>query len=818
MRLTERCLALSSKNTPQNARFLLAFFLCAFFSVQCCAQQMTIELVDGMILGPGNESSVQYIVPPKASVASQEQVKVSLIRVLDDGLRRTYMSVNRCGEPRQTNGFPPLIKIPQQEANVDLQVPPGPITYCTPFNVFGRRICILRGGVIKIVQGISEVSSNYIKVVGLNGEKGEYQWDMRLSPYSLDGKTLRDILVQNANPKNPNEWLEIVNLFRAAKRYDWAREVLVEGILKFPELERNKADLKSLDQDITDQMFSAADRAQSAGQYMFSKLVLEGIKKGGLSIETQLKVAAKLESLESNQRDQDELINWMTEDISKLNEGAVKVDLQSLLPEIAANLTADTAVRFTDYRRRRSDATLKPDQLAAIAISGWIFGPAAGKDNISVVASGIKARRIIQQYLSKPVRDDQLIQELSKLESNTPELVAKILANMAPPLATPETAAVLYTEPAIDNSQQPNQVKIPGRYTIEVPLGGAMAKTSSRYTVQLPPEYNPYRRYPCVFTLPSELTNTEWQIAWWAGQYSPENKRCFGEASNRGYIVVSPDWALPKQPSYNYTENEHAMILAPLRDAFKRFSIDTDKVFLSGHFMGADAAWDIALAHPDLWAGNIVISGEAQKYVVQYWNNALYVPGYFVSGELDSFTETNGKEWDKLMKQKQIDSLVTLYRGRKADHFLEELPRIMDWMSFPARTRNPFPKDFAVTTLRAGDRFFWWFETEDLFTDKLISPLLYRFTKPGSGYQIKSSVNKETNSIFFETVPADNFTIWLSPEMVDFEKQITVIKGGRTRIDPKPETRVILEDARGRADRQHPFWMRYDSNKKPSSK
>ena len=809
-------------DTFQNARMLLAFFLCTCMVANCPGQQMTIELVDGMIIGPGGENSVQYIVPPKASVAPQEQVKVSLIRVLDDGLRRTYMSVNRCGDPKQAKGSPPLIKIPQQEANIIPEVPSGPITYCTPFDVFGHRICFVRfnGTVVEVVQGISEVSSDYVKIVGLNGKKGEYYWDMRLSPNSFDGKTLRDILVQNANPKNPNDWLEIVNLFRAAKRYDWAREVLVEGILRFPELERNKADLKSLDQDITDQLFSAADRAQSAGQYQFSKLVLEGIKKAGLSVEIQLKVAAKLELLATGQRDRDELLAWLTEDIFKLTDGAIKAEMQSLLPEITANMSADTAMRFTDYRRRRSDATLKPDQLAAIAISGWIFGPSAGKDNAAVVASGIKARRIIQQYLSKPIRDDQLIQELTKLESGTPELVAKILAFMPPPIATPDTAAVLFTGPATDESSPPSPTRMHGRYTIEVPLVGGMAGRSSRYTVQLPPEYNPYRRYPCVFTLPSDLTNTDWQIAWWAGQYSHENKRCFGEASNRGYIVVSPDWAEPKQPSYNYTENEHAMILAPLRDAMRRFSIDTDKVFLSGHFMGADAAWDIALAHPDLWAGSIVISGEAQKYVVQNWNNALYVPSYFVSGEKDKFTESNGKEWDKLVKQKQIDCLVTLYRGRKPDHFQEELPRVMDWMSFPARTRNPFPKEFTATTLRAGDRFFWWFETEELLKDKLVSPLLYPFGKPGGGYQIKSSVNKETNTVSFETVPANNFTVWLSPEMVDLEKQITVIKPGgtRTRIDPKPETRVILEDTRSRADRQHPFWMRYDSNKKPSSK
>ena len=169
-------------DTFQNARMLLAFFLCTCLAANCPGQQMIIELVDGMIIGPGGESSVQYIIPPTGNVAPQEQVKVSLIRVLDDGLRRTYMSVNRCGEPKQAKGSPPLIKIPQQEANVDVGVPPGPIANCTAFDVFGHRICFVQfnGTIVEVVQGISEVSSDYVKVVGLNGKKGEYEWDMQI--------------------------------------------------------------------------------------------------------------------------------------------------------------------------------------------------------------------------------------------------------------------------------------------------------------------------------------------------------------------------------------------------------------------------------------------------------------------------------------------------------------------------------------------------------------------------------------------------------------------------------------------------------------
>jgi hypothetical protein len=58
-----------------------------------------------------------------------------------------------------------------------------------------------------------------------------------------------------------------------------------------------------------------------------------------------------------------------------------------------------------------------------------------------------------------------------------------------------------------------------------------------------------------------------------------------------------------------------------------------------------------------------------------------------------------------------------------------------------------------------------------------------------------------------QTVPAKKYTIYLGPEFIDFTRTIEI---DRKRIEPKPDIRVMLEDVRGRADRQHPFWMRVD--------
>jgi hypothetical protein len=60
-------------------------------------------------------------------------------------------------------------------------------------------------------------------------------------------------------------------------------------------------------------------------------------------------------------------------------------------------------------------------------------------------------------------------------------------------------------------------------------------------------------------------------------------------------------------------------------------------------------------------------------------------------------------------------------------------------------------------------------------------------------------------------VAAKEYSLWLSPDIVDFSRKISIeTKGATKRIDAAGSTRVMLEDVRRRGDRQHPFWYRVD--------
>ncbi len=138
-----------------------------------------------------------------------------------------------------------------------------------------------------------------------------------------------------------------------------------------------------------------------------------------------------------------------------------------------------------------------------------------------------------------------------------------------------------------------------------------------------PPEYHPLRSYPAVLVLHSGKGP------------DPAIDELAAEAGRRGYILVAPEYRTPGEPpGYHYTPSEHAAAQLALRDARKRYSIDSDRVFVAGQLTGADMAWDLAVAHPDLFAGAVVISGLPAKYVPRYLSHHERVPLYCVLGDL----------------------------------------------------------------------------------------------------------------------------------------------------------------------------------------
>jgi hypothetical protein len=139
----------------------------------------------------------------------------------------------------------------------------------------------------------------------------------------------------------------------------------------------------------------------------------------------------------------------------------------------------------------------------------------------------------------------------------------------------------------------------------------------------------------------------------------------------------------------------------------------------------------------------------------------------------------------------------------------------MDWMGRQQRTF--FPKEFAAVSMRPWDRFYWWVEFAGLPPRTMLMPAQW---PPGSGYRSATIEARLTpgNTISVRSGSARTI-VWLSPELVDFTKSLTVtIDGQRAfRGVPQSDLWTLLEDLRLRADRQHPFWQAVDTSAEPAT-
>ena len=80
----------------------------------------------------------------------------------------------------------------------------------------------------------------------------------------------------------------------------------------------------------------------------------------------------------------------------------------------------------------------------------------------------------------------------------------------------------------------------PGLYQMSIP--GLKGEPDVTYFIQLPPEYDPYVRYPCVVTLGNTGVTALDQLRWWTGMLNPQLGIHMGQSARQVYIVISPQW------------------------------------------------------------------------------------------------------------------------------------------------------------------------------------------------------------------------------------------------------------------------------------
>ena len=768
------------------------------------------------------------------------------------------------------------IMVPQRVAKTGAQIfSVGMPIRIQPFDDHGWRVFTMVGPAgkpIDVVQGITLVTPTYTKLEALQMQTGPgYVWTTRIATSSIPREQLSRILQRVAGKDNSEKRLEIVKLYIQADRIQDARAELEEIIKDFPELTDLKSHVEDLRQAGARLLLKEIELRRDSGQPRLALAMLKGFPKEGVAGETLLSVRDELAKFEELEQQGTKVLNLLKEHQATLDPKEA-AGVKAICDEIAADLNIHTLDRMADYIRLSDDATMSTEQKLSLAISGWLLGSGAGIDNMSVSKSLVEVRRLVRAYLnSRGVGQRKaILEQLAGLEGSSPEQVSRLIAHMKPsyeegapieeapidlgegegllgpakedrakaaaekPTAPPpaakgrkgrEVKAAVAKEKRCDEGDLPvelpkaeepapadaaRQVPIPGFY--ERTCKGPIEQPLIKYYVQLPPEYDPYRRYPVIVTLNGAGRTPQQQIDWWAGDYDEQTQMRAGQASRHGYIVIAPVWQKEFQRKYEYSLREHACVLNPLRDAFRRFAVDTDRVFLTGHSMGGDAAWDIGLAHPDLWAGVVPIVASADKYVRLYWENAAYLPMYFISGERDgNKLADNAVEWDRYLTNSSAtlwDIMVIQYLGRGHERYHDDIQNLFTWMNL--HKRNFLPTSFKTRSMRPWDSFFWYVEAAMFPENNMVHPIEWTGIKPprATPATVEGKIVSTTNNVNVDS-SARKVTVWLSPEMVNFDAKLIVSINNKSVKGPfKPKLEDLLEDVRTRGDRQHPFWLK----------
>ena len=686
------------------------------------------------------------------------------IILIDDGLRYVFVPTGHIARTIEVDNDDIVFEIWQHVNDSTMaHMPIGSILNTTPFDEYGRRtitVSLPGKGNKTMIQGITKITPNYVQVEGLvDKEAGGIAWDMRLALSSIPNDVLQNLLRRQVNdPENFRQRSLVFEFLVQAQKYREAKQVLGEMQADFPGL-KMEIDRKAtiIQQQIFSQGIEEAKRRQEAGQPQLAIDIAQALiqRALGADTETMVQISELQKELEAKEKAVANALALVKPLVDQVLENpelpeASRNAITQFHEELQRDLRPSNLKRLDTFVRLADDQTQTVEKRLSLAISGWYIGPGETLNSLGEAESLVTVSQLVLEYLRTDVlrRRLEILQQLSIMEVGDPRRIAQIIAHMLPPLA-------------------PDQDSFPedGRFEFEVKIETLRDGTPrmARYVLQLPPEYDPYRRYPCILTL-GETSNTspEAQIRWWQKQ-----------AERNGYIVIAPDWMAPNQREYLFSAKEHAIVLKSLRHALRRFSIDTDRVFLSGHFAGGDAAWDIGQAHPEHWAGVIPISAIASRYMNHYENNVrFHVPFYFINGGRDYSTrDANATVWNRQFSgQKKYDTTVVHYIGRGGEKFSDDIHNIFEWMM--NKTRRFDVLEFSCSTLRPWDNYFWWLETELSRNSRMIHNEVNWADANPSAWTIEGKIKKQNT--FHIKGAEDDASLWLLPDLVDFSQPIVV--------------------------------------------
>jgi pimeloyl-ACP methyl ester carboxylesterase len=661
-----------------------------------------LTLKSGLRLQPGKVEKWSTISPNSPSQSGE--ITQFPFWMLDDGMRRYFVGNRQVSVPEsnldvELSQFERFEIRAKKKGGIEVIDSVGPYQSASPFNEFGHREVTLIGpkGTPKTYhQGITQLRPQSCTVTGL-----DHTWEFSIATTSLRSEELAPLLRRCIDLEKPEDRFKVVRFYLQAGLYELAIQELETIARELPDQKAKcEADAIEARQLYAKRWLGELKHRRRAGQHQL-------FAKGIAAFPTQnigADILRDVRQLQTEVAETEEKIQLVKRLLGDLQEGLTEEQLKQVAPlrdEVVEQLDEEMLPRLEAFLKLEKDEGLSKAEKLSLAYSGWVVGDANATTDLSNAIRWWQARFHVLQYLraTHPSLRGPALAELMATEGVGTKTVEQLIQRLPPVIDTPGLQAGRITTLTVHD---------PGRSREDDD-----GPTALRYSVLLPPEFNPHHTYPVIIALHEWGWTPERILKWWGGDDASPL-----QSQRHGYIVIAPEY-LPAKFGDPLPAPTETIVWESLRDVRRRFLIDSDRVFLSGYGRGADAAFDVALARPDLFAGVIPISGgfitpkgAATRDCLPLQENARQNSWYVVMGEFDFDLYGRHAHWFENQMLNGTDLLVSQYKARGHETFYSEIHRLFEWMELHRRPAEP--KEFDFRSLHTTDvRLHWvrWADT-----------------------------------------------------------------------------------------------------------
>lgn len=190
------------------------------------------------------------------------------------------------------------------------------------------------------------------------------------------------------------------------------------------------------------------------------------------------------------------------------------------------------------------------------------------------------------------------------------------------------------------------------------------------YRVYVPAAYDRSQAWPLVIALHG-LGGTE------NGFFDNYNQDFPRLAEQHGYIVASPlgyrvdgsyGWGLGSPPPDPNTrlvqQRSEEDVMQVLQRMREEYNIDPDRIYLTGHSMGAIGTWKIAAKYPEIWSAIGMFAGSGNPDTMEVMQ---HIPQYVVHGDADPTVNVRGSRV-MVARMRELEMVYEYHEIPGGDH------------------------------------------------------------------------------------------------------------------------------------------------------